>query len=302
VPRRAGERGAIEAGVLPGLLPIGRQVSDAAARAEVARAWNVSELPLLPGRDTAEILAAAAGGMIEALVVGGVDPYDLPDPQAALSALHATAFVVSLEQRASAVTDRADVVLPVATVAQKSGTFVNWEGRGRPFGTALRTSGVLSDLRVLNALAAEMDVHLGLPTPEQARTELAELGGHKGPRAAAPSVGAAPLPAPAKGQALLATWRLLLDSGRMQDGEPFLAGTAKPTVARLSSATARELGIEDKVTLSTERGSVTLPVEIEEGLADRVVWVPAHSPGCWVHRDLGVASGALVDLTAGGAA
>src|SRR5207342_2582162 len=35
VPRRAGERGAVEAGALPTLLPGGRPVTDDAARAEV---------------------------------------------------------------------------------------------------------------------------------------------------------------------------------------------------------------------------------------------------------------------------
>ncbi|MEU6751441.1 NADH-quinone oxidoreductase subunit G, partial [Spirillospora sp. NPDC046719] len=50
VPRRAGERGAIEAGALPGLLPIGRPVTDPEARAEVARAGGGAGL------------AAGAGG------------------------------------------------------------------------------------------------------------------------------------------------------------------------------------------------------------------------------------------------
>ncbi len=45
VPRRAGERGAIEAGALPGLLPGGRPLSDETARAQVAQGWNVAELP-----------------------------------------------------------------------------------------------------------------------------------------------------------------------------------------------------------------------------------------------------------------
>ena len=49
VPRRAGERGAVEAGALPGLLPIGRPVTDPAARAEVARAWGKGSLPAVPG-------------------------------------------------------------------------------------------------------------------------------------------------------------------------------------------------------------------------------------------------------------
>jgi NADH-quinone oxidoreductase subunit G len=302
VPRRAGERGAIEAGALPNLLPIGRPVTDPAARAEVARVWNVSDLPAQPGRDTTQILAAAAAGELGALVIAGVDPYDLPDPEAVLAAIEATPFVVSLEQRVSAVTDRADVVFPVATVDQKAGTFVNWEGRGRPFDVALQVPGTMSDLRVLDALAGEMDVHLGLPGPDVARRELTELGAYKGIRPEAPSVSGGIRPQPGQGEALLSTWRLLLDAGRMQDGEPHLAGTAKAPVARLSAATALEIVASDTVTVSTGRGSVTLPFEIVPDLPDRVVWLPANSVGCAVHRDLGVDAGAIVKLSSGGAA
>ena len=182
VPRRAGERGAVEAGALPGLLPIGRPVTDAAARAEVARTWGKSSLPADPGRDTAAMLAAAADGELGALVVAGVDPADLPDPQAALHAIEMAPFVVSLELRASAVTARANVVFPVAAVAEKAGTFVNWEGRGGSFGPALRVPEVRTDLYVLGAIADQMDVHLGLPDAAAARAELAALGTWRGPR------------------------------------------------------------------------------------------------------------------------
>ena len=48
----------------------------------MARAWGVSVLPDAPGRDTGEILAAASRGELGALLVGGVDPDDLPDPAA----------------------------------------------------------------------------------------------------------------------------------------------------------------------------------------------------------------------------
>ncbi|HEU5155420.1 MAG TPA: NADH-quinone oxidoreductase subunit G [Streptosporangiaceae bacterium] len=295
VPRRAGERGAVEAGALPNLLPIGRPVTDPAARAEVARAWNVADLPAIPGRDTGGILAAALGEQLDALVIAGVDPYDLPDPAAALEAIEATPFIVSLEQRVSAVTDRADVVLPVAAVAEKPGTFVNWEGRGRPFDAALKVPGMMSDLRVLDMLASEMDVHLALPGPEAARRELAALGGYRGTRPSAPTVAARLVPAPERGQALLAGWRLLLDAGRMQDGEPFLAGTAKPATARLSAATAAENELGERVTVRTERGSITVPVEIAD-VPERVVWLPLNSAGCAVYRDLGVGPGALVSI------
>jgi NADH-quinone oxidoreductase subunit G len=297
IPRRAGERGAIEAGAMPGLLPVGRPVTDTDARMEVARAWGVASLPSEPGRDTAGILAAAAAGELGALVVAGVDPADLPDPAAALAALAMTPFIVSLELRVSAVTDRADVVLPVAAVVEKPGTFVDWEGRGGTFGAALPVPGVRSDLYVLGEIADEMDVHLGLPDAEAARAEIARIGTWRGARQTAPAVPAEPQDAAGSGEAALATWHLLLDDGRMQDGEPYLAGTARPATARMSPGTAAEAGVADgdKVTVATERGSCTLSAEVTN-MPDRVVWLPANSAGCAVRAQLGAGHGTRVTL------
>jgi NADH-quinone oxidoreductase subunit G len=297
VPRRAGERGAIEAGALPNLLPIGRPADDEAARAEVARAWNVTSLPAVPGRDASAMLAAALDEQLEALVVAGVDPYDMADPGAVLAALEHTPFIVSLEQRASAVTDRADVVLPVATSSEKGGTFVDWEGRGRTFEAAIEVPGMLSDLRAVNAIADYMDVHLGLPDPAAARRELSALGPWRGARPAAPDHRARVGTPPAAGEAVLATWHLLLDDGRMQDGEPYLAGTARTGEALLSEATAAEAGVVDggKIAVTTAQGSVSVPVRIAD-LPDRVVWLPANSAGCSVTRDLQAAAGDIVKI------
>ena len=313
VPRRAGERGAVEAGALPGLLPIGRLVTDAAARAEVARIWGRASLPEAPGRDTAAILGAAADGELGALVVAGVDPADLPDPQAALHAIEMAPFVVSLELRASAVTDRADVVFPVAAVAEKAGTFVNWEGRGGSFAEALKVPEVRTDLYVLGAIADQMDVHLGLPDAAAARAELATLGPWHGKRPQPPQVGGrgglGGTVSPQEqggyggdrppGTTLLSSWHQLLDSGRMQDGEPSLAGTARPAVARLSAATAAGAGVADgdKVTVATGRGSVTVPAEIVP-MADHVVWLPAAGlpGGATLRAELGAGHGATVTL------
>ena len=312
IPRRAGERGAIEAGALPNLLPGGRLAASSQARVEMARAWGVASLPPHPGRDTSQILTAAAEGDIDALVIAGVDLDDLPDPAAARAALEATPFVVSLELRPSAVTDRADVVLPVAAVAEKPGTFVNWEGRIGTFEAVLDIPGVESDLHVLRRIADEMDVHLGLPDAAAARQELGALGvvSGSGPRAPGltPSETAhgrgahrsppdAGPPEPAAGEALLATWHQLLDAGRMQDGEPFLAGTARPVVARMSAATAAEAGTSDggKVSVATEHGSLTLPVEVAV-MPDRVVWLPTRSAGSEIRRELAAGYGSLVTL------
>jgi NADH-quinone oxidoreductase subunit G len=298
VPRRAGERGAIDVGALPGLLPLGRPVWEPGARAEVARAWGVASLPSEPGRDGGQILTAAADGDLDALVIAGVDPGDLPDEAAALAALEATPFVVSLEVRTSAITDRADVVLPVAAVVEKAGTFVNWEGRPGTFGAVFGVPGVESDLQVLGRIADEMDVHLGLPDAASARRELNRLGRWPGARdavPASPELQAVPYAGP--GQAVLATWHQLLDTGRMSDGEPFLAGTARPVVARMSAATAGEAGVADggKVVVSTAAGAVTADVRVTD-MPNRVVWLPAHSPGCEVRRQLRAGYGTLVSL------
>lgn len=298
IPRRAGERGAVEVGCLPTLLPGGRPVADPVARQQISGSWTVDDLPAAPGRDTTAILEAAATGVLGGLLVGGVEPGDLADPHAALAALEAAGFVVSLELRDSAVTALADVVFPVAPVAEKAGSFLDWEGRIRPFDAAL-PSDAAPDLRVLAALADELGVDLGMRSSDEARTEMLRLGVWDGQRPAMPELRTPTVPRPEAGEAVLAGWRMLVDNGRLQDGEPYLAGTARPPVARLSAATAAGIGAPAEVTVSTWRGSVTLPLEITE-MPDDVVWLPLNSPGSAVHRDLGVGIGAVVRIEAGG--
>ena len=182
VPRRAGDRGAVETGALPNLLPGGRPVSDASARVDLATAWGVENLPEAAGRDGNAIVAAAAAGELGGLVVGGVDPADLDDPALARSAVEAAGFVVSLEVRASEVTRAADVVFPVAPVTDRAGTFVNWEGRVRQFGKVLHNPNSLPDLRVLAGIAEELGAPLGWRTPEQVWDEMVQVGPWDGER------------------------------------------------------------------------------------------------------------------------
>jgi NADH-quinone oxidoreductase subunit G len=144
-----------------------------------------------------------------------------------------------------------------------------------------------------------MDVPLGLRGVERVRAELAELDVWEGARSEPPAVPSAEPPQPRPGTAVLATWHLLLDEGRLQDGEPYLAGTRHVPVARMSLPTAVEIGAVDggPVTVSTTRGALTLPLVVTP-MADRVVWVPANSPHSTVRATLGADSGALVTITA----
>ena len=189
--------------------------------------------------------------------------------------------MVSLELRETDVTRAADVVLPVAPVTDKSGTFVNWEGRPRPFEVMLANPASLPDLRVLAGIAEELDRPLGFRTVAEARAQMAELGPWDGPRATmqTPAAGKAKQ---AKGLAL-STWKQLLDNGSMQDGDDNLAATARPAVARVSQKVFDAAG--PVVTLTGDRGSVTVPAEVAD-LPDDVVWLPSSSLGNGVLADL----------------
>jgi NADH-quinone oxidoreductase subunit G len=287
IPRRAGERGALEAGAIGNLLPGGRPVTESAARVDLQAAWGVEGLPSSVGRDTEAILKDLHDGNIEALLIGGVDPLDI-------SAHHhdglKKAFVVSLEIRHSAITEIANVVLPVAAVVEKSGTFVNWEGRPRSFETAIEESLTRSDLRILSMLADEMGTPINLPTVTAAREEFNSLGNWDS-RISFTPVAATSVSAPAD-QALLSSWRLLLDAGSLQDGENNLAGTVHPSFAVISENRANSLGVKngELITLSTSHGSITLPCEIN-AIEENSVWIPRNSIDSKAIATLGVASG-----------
>ena len=297
VPRRAGDRGAVDTGLLPGLLPGGGAVDDAADRSVMAQYWGVDTIPSTVGRSTSGMLAAAAAGDLGGLLVAGVDPFDLPDPAGAEAALYTANFIVSIEQRHTAVTRRAAVVLPIAPVSGKGGAYLNWEGRLRTFDAAIESE-LMSDYQVLDALASAMGTELGF---ESLRAVRGELAGVPVPaeRATAPLVSAEPAATPATGEALLATWRHLLDSGTLQDNNTHLAGTARTPVVRLSATTAAHIGATDgaAVTVSSSSGGITLPLAITP-MPDGVVWLPTNSPGSGVHRSLGATAGAVVSIAA----
>jgi NADH-quinone oxidoreductase subunit G len=302
VPRRAGDRGAVETGCLPNLLPGGRPVANADARVDAGAAWGVSSLPDQPGRDGDGIIAAAAAGELRALVIGGVELADLPDPALAARAVETAGFVVNLEVRASEVSPHAHVVFPVAPVTEKAGSFVDWEGRVRTFDNVFREPGSLPDLRVLSGIAEEMGVQLGFRTVEQVRAEMSDFGPWDGERAAAPTVPAPAASVAPGGAAVLATWKLLIDDGRMLDGDEYLKATARAPVALVSAQTLAGLGVEvgARVSLSTDRGAVELPVAVAD-LPDGVVWAPASSRGVSLLRELGASAGSVVRLEGGAA-
>ena len=296
IPRRAGERGAVEAGAIATLLPGGRPVADAAARVDIAAVWGVQNLPSTPGRSTTEIISALSKGELDSVVVGGVDLLDLSNSKEAMAALKKS-FVVSLEIAPSSVTEIADVVLPVAAVTEKSGSFLNWEGRARAFDAAVNDSFNRSDLRILSMIADEIGESIMLGTVTQAAREISTLGNWDGTRAQFNSVSPSSARPVSGDQALLTSWRRLLDLGTLQKGEDNLAGTARRSVAVISKSRAQLLGVKngDALRISNEFGSVTLPALVEE-IHDDAVWIPRNSRGTQPLVSLNAVHGEVVSV------
>ena len=288
IPRRAGERGAIAAGAIGNLLPGNRPVSDATARVDLQSAWGVKTLPENPGRSTSEILAALNDESLDAVLIGGVDPMDISAD--ALNQLLNT-FVVSLEISNTAVTAIADVVLPVAAVVEKSGSYLDWRGIARAFEKGIDDVDLRSDVRILSILADEMGTPINLPTVTATTREIESLGTWDGAQS---TFSKRAIAAASSAGFTLVSWRFLLDLGSLQQGEANLAGTAKQARAHISTATAASLGVSesDSVVISNERGSIELPVAIGN-IADHLIWVPRNSEGSQVIPALGFTSGSV---------
>lgn len=354
VPRRAGDRGALDAGALAGLLPGGRSLTDSGARTEVAQAWGISEadLPAEPGLDLAGILEALtteaeelqapaptaeevteeatevaedaldddsaeaaadqideladqdpeaeAEPRIDALVLGGVDIRDVPDVELMREALREASFVVSLETRLSGIANYADVVLPVAVDIERIGAYANWEGRLRQFPKVNPEATTQTDGRVLAMIADEMGYPIGSGDVVEYHNELDSLGYTTGSRVSFNSVKPGGAETPTAGEAILASWKFLLDLGMLQAGDDYLAGTRRPSVARLSPATAQSISANegDLVKVSSDHGTIELPLLLTD-MPDGVVWVPQNSPGSEVYATLGDVVGTTVRIAAG---
>ena len=303
VPRRAGERGALDAGLLPGAAPAMWNGETGVGFAGVIERLVAAAQPqeaLVPVADeaVADELQQETADVDEepeppyrALLVAGFDPMDVPDGAALVAGFEQVPCVVALGTHHNDATRAADVVFPVAAVTEKAGSFTDWEGRRRPFPQVFRESLILTDASVLSAISDEM-----LLEPHD---EPIALGAMAQSRPAAPRLSPAEPARLAPGEAVLATWHQLLDDGSMQAGEPYMAATARPPVVRVSPANASDLGISDgdPVTVTGDIGSLTLPALVTD-MPSGIVWVPMNS-GTNVVSALGVASGDTVRVSVG---
>ena len=127
--------------------------------------------------------------------------------------------------------------------------------------------------------------------------ELNSIGSWDGAKAEFGGVSAATANSVSGDQAILTSWRRLLDNGSLQDGEANLAGTARKSVAVISPKRADAIGVKDGdlVKVSNSNGAVVLPVLIE-AIHDDAVWAPRNSAGSELLQSLATASNSVVTV------
>ena len=150
-------------GLAPGLLP--GQISLDDGRKTFTDAWG--SVPADPGADASEILALAAAGSIEVLVLLGADPLaDYPDRALAAKALAAVATIIAVDTFLTSSSSPAHIVLPAAAFGEVDGTTTNLEGRVLPVAQKVTAPGTARpDWMIAAELATRLDADLGFHQP-----------------------------------------------------------------------------------------------------------------------------------------
>jgi len=291
--RRGNVHGALDMGMAPGVLP-GRVPLDG-GREWFGEAWG--GVPEHRGLDTAGMLAAAAEGRMHALVLLGADPLsDFPDRALARRGLSNAGFVVAVDLFRTASVELADVVLPAAGYAEKSGSATNIEGRVTRLGQMVTAPGTArADWEIAVDVASRIGTELGFDTLEMLGDEVARvapaysgvttsslrhdkdgivvpLAGveREGPELLGAPDAADPGSPPAIDaySLRLVTSRDLYDDGVHVVQNPFFAPLRRPAVLRLNHYDLDRLGVAPggDVRVTSPRASLVLPVASDDGV------------------------------------
>jgi NADH-quinone oxidoreductase subunit G len=170
----ANSRGAAEMGLLPDLLPGYVPVTAPGAFPEYVG------LPATPGKTLKEMMEAAGKGELGALLVVGADPVaKLGVTPEALK----KSFVIALDIFPTQTTALADVVLPAASLYEKSGTVTNTFGDLQLVKKAADRAGVKPEFEILVRLAGAMGVDVKTLVPFGKSSVMADLGQSRGAQA-----------------------------------------------------------------------------------------------------------------------
>lgn len=241
-----------------------------------------------PGGGGIPVRGLHGRAMLEAQLSGylllGIEPeFDCADPVLTRRALGNADFVVGLTAfRSPALLDYAHVLLPIGTFIETSGTFVNAEGRWQSFAGAITPAGeVRPAWKVLRVLANLLQIpDFDYLSSEEIQDELRrKVDGVPEIREASPwhpesleTVDRSDLVRIAE-VAIYGTDGLVRHSQALQESPEAQAGRR----IYMNSADAARLGLSEakRVTVSQGNGQATLPLVIEDAVAEGCVRLAA---------------------------
>ena len=261
--------------------------------------WLAGALPhRLPGGTPTPMVGLDTQSMLEAprkaYVLLGVEPeLDCWDGAAALKALQAAEWVVSLNPFASAASKTyAHVVLPIATFAETSGSYVNSEGlwqsfsgASKPFGEARPAWKVLRVLGNLAGLAG-----FDYVSSEEIRAEAENACAQVQPDNTLDS-GKSLAPFKSEGLYRVAEVPIYAADSLVRRAQSLqLSPLARPVEVRLHPDVARDLGVAEReqVQVRQNGAAVDLPLVLDESVPKGCAWIPA---GLYASVALGPAVG-----------
>ncbi|MDV6344082.1 NADH-quinone oxidoreductase subunit NuoG [Nitrosomonas sp. Is37] len=275
--------GVIETMVAPEIVVLAQLATALGPRARLAYALpgaNAYGAALLtPASSTTAMLEAIESGQIQTLIVAGNDP--LGDARLGARwrvACQRLSTLIVLDCVATATAEAADILLPVAAWAERSGTFVNYEGRAQGFASVFqRSEPLLSTAEVI----ADLAQCLALALPDAAVVLSDAFPGYQAPvpGTLGSPLAALPLPVqidttirlawrlhPGRWQAALASW---YGDEPLAGFAPALLKLAPAAAALINPATALSEGIAEgeRVRLQGPVETMVLPVQLDNNVA-----------------------------------
>jgi predicted molibdopterin-dependent oxidoreductase YjgC len=268
-------------------------------------------VPDKPGQGALEMLLGAEQGTIKALYLVGENPMvSYPDSNQTQRALGALEFLVVQDQFLTPTALMADVVLPVASFAEKSGTYTNFERRVQRLNPGLeQLEGVKTDLAIFSELSRALGHEVNATSPEQVMEEIRQLvplygpvdykdlgtegvilGAGQGQPAKARFVpvdgdGKVP-PADTAYPLVLLTGNVLFHSGSLSTHSPELSQVGPGGWVAIGPEDARNYQLDEgqSVVVRSPRGEIEVQVKINRQQRRGTVFIPYHFAGQPVNR------------------
>ncbi|MBN4054468.1 molybdopterin-dependent oxidoreductase [Nitrospira defluvii] len=294
------EQGAVDMGGVPEFLPGQAAYNSESERQRFENAWHAS----LPGADEPgngltlpEMIEAAHRGEIKALYVVGENPLEsLPSSMRVREALEKIDLIIVQDPFMNALGKMADYVLPVATFAEKEGSYTNTAGHVQKVNEAFDPRGdVRPDWKVFADLSKQLDHTLVYRSSEEIKNEISKMvpGYYRGKR---PPVrtdrylthdyisdvsvryGVLEQSTQGEGSLTLSLKQILYHSGKLTTRDENLMGIYNNRNLQIADADAEALGLEsgDVVKLSSDQGSLEIPIEVCSELPKGLVQFPVH--------------------------